>query len=176
MKIEYIGEFICLSDILCLKNNFKLTLYDYIIQNINCYKYINLDIINDNLWFELIMYILNICLDDINIINFINHYKNYFDNKTIILIRNNIKEKIKNYSTLKIYNIYKDCSLLNITNHEKLTIFNFIPLELLFINKNIIMDVNKRSSGRRNSFEKDHYDIIIKDKKIILITEKEKIF
>lgn len=166
MKKEYIGEFVHLSDILCLKDNFKLTLYDYVIQNIDGYKYMNLEIMQDNSFNELIMYILNNCLDDINIINFINHWQNYFDNNMIILIRNKIKEKFKKYSTLKIYNIYKDCLLLNIKSNEESTIFNFIPLELLFINKNIIMDVNKRKPSGRNSIEQDHYDIIIKDKKL----------
>ena len=97
---------------------------------------------NTPLWDELITYIINNCSNDKKIISLICYWRNYINNDTAMLIRNNIKEKLKKYEIFEIYDIYKDCSLFNIDKIEDLKTFNFIPFEIFLLKTNIEINHN----------------------------------
>lgn len=149
MKPKYIGEYVYLSNVLGLKNNFKIKLYEYIKENISEYEEMNFECINDESWDELMVYIINNCSNDRKMIDLIYYWKEFFNEKTTILIRNNIKAKFKDYSIHEIISIYKDCSLLNINNIDDLLVFNFVPFEIILIDKKIKLSIiNQRRKDK----------------------------
>lgn len=147
MKIECIGDYIYLSDLLSLKYEYKITLYEYIIKNINKYKEMKFDcLINSSLWNDLIEYIINNCSNDKKIINLICYWRNFMNNDTTILIRNIIMKKFKSYKIFEIYDIYKDCFLFNIDDDNDLMVFNFIPFEIFLFKTNINIIYNNKKT------------------------------
>lgn len=153
MKIEYIGEYVYLSDLLSLKYKYKTTLYEYIIRNIDKYKEMKFKCLNKTyLWNELITYVINNCSNDKKTISLICYWKNFINNDTAILIRDNIKEKFKDYEIFEIYDIYKECSLFNICNSNDLNIFNFIPFEIFLLKTNIDFNCNEYQRYRNGKY------------------------
>lgn len=141
MEIEYIGEYVYLSDLLSLKYKYKTTLYDYIINNIDKYKEMKFNYLHKtSLWDELVIYIIDNCSNDKKTISLICYWRNFMNNDTAILIRDKIKE------IFEIYDIYKECCLFNNQDNNDLKIYNFIPFEIFLFKTNI--DLNFSEYGR----------------------------
>lgn len=166
MNVEYIGEYIYLSDLLSLKYKYKETLYKYIIENIDKYKEMELDYLyKTSLWDELIIYIINNCSNDKKVISLIYYWCNFMNNDTAILIRDSIKEKFKVYKIFEIYDIYKECCLFNIKDDNDLKIFNFIPFEIFLLKTNIDLNCSEYGRYKNNKYiEEKQCEIKIKTK------------
>lgn len=166
MKIENIGEYIYLSDLLSLKYKYKTTLYDFVIQNIEKYKEMKLFCLSKtSLWDDLLTYIINNCSNDKKILKLICYWRKLMNNDTAILIRSKINEKFRQYEIFEVYDIYKECLLFNNKDID-FEIFNFIPFEIFLFNTNISIDFNEYGRYRNNTYvHEKEYQIKIKDKR-----------
>lgn len=138
MNVEYIGEYVYLSDLLSLKYKYKEMKFHYLY--------------NTSLWAELIIYIINNCSNDKKVISLIYYFRKFMNNDTAILTRDSIKEKFKVYEIFEIYDIYKECCLFNIKDYNDLKIFNFIPFEIFLLKTNIDLNCSEYGRYKNNKY------------------------